>query len=98
MKASTSQAFQPVCMAVLARAIAEAVANESQRRTRAGGTCRSATAPKKSGDTKAAMADVAKAKGCIRSSPCAPKTNVNGTIHAANAIHWMKNNAANSMN
>ena len=56
-------------MAVLARAMASAVATASPRSTLTGEACRSAIAPKISGDTNAASADVANAKGLIALQP-----------------------------
>lgn len=85
-------------MATLTITSAVAVASESQRRTRVGAKCRSAIAPKNNGEMNAATADVANANGWMRCKPCASRINVNGTIHAASAIHWMKNNAPSLAN
>ena len=59
--ASVSQGFQPSLMAVLARAMVAAVASDNPRSTLTGDACRSAIAPKISGETKAASAVVANA-------------------------------------
>jgi len=50
---------------VLARAIAPAVASDRPRSTFTGDACRSAIAPKISGEMKAATAEVAKAYGLM---------------------------------
>ena len=56
-------------MAVLTSVIITVVATASQRSTRAGATCRSAMAPKISGEMNAASAVAAKANGLM---PCIP--------------------------
>jgi len=83
-------------MAAAASAIDAAVPTASQRSTRAGLTCRSAIAPKSSGDTKAAVADVAKANGLMDCRPWASSTGPSGTNHAPNAMPWRKNSPASS--
>ena len=52
---------QPGPLRLFAAAMATAVASASQRRTLTGEACRSATAPKRSGETNAATPEVAKA-------------------------------------
>ena len=79
--ASTSHGFQPCSIAKEASAIAAAVARDNQRSTLTGEACRSAMAPKKSGETKAATAEAAKAKGLMARSPWASSTVLKGTSH-----------------
>jgi hypothetical protein len=85
ISASTSQRSQPHWMDAPASAVAPAVATASQRSTRTGEACRSAIAPKTSGESSAAMADVAYAKGLIDPSPCESSTALKGTNHMPSA-------------
>jgi len=68
-------------IAVLAKAIPAAVASERPRMTITGDAWRSAIAPKINGETKAATAVVANAKGLMACRPCASSTVLNGTNH-----------------
>src|ERR1035441_2762057 len=96
MSASTSQGLQPSLMAVLASTMAAAVAKERPRRTITGEAWRSAIAPKISGETKAASAEVAKANGLMACRPWASSTVLNGTNHMPSAAPWRKKSAINS--
>jgi len=91
-----SHAFQWSRMAVLMRLIKMALVTASQRRTVAGGTWRSAIAPKASGEMKAATADAAKAKGLMPCKPCASRMGPSGTNQMAIAAAWMKNRIISS--
>jgi hypothetical protein len=70
---STTPGGQCCRMLHVASSIAAAVAAVSPRKTFTGEAWRSAIAPKISGETKAATAEAAKAKGLIAPSPCASK-------------------------
>ena len=61
-------------MAVLASTMAAAVASAKPRKTFTGEAWRSAMAPKISGETKAASAEAAKAKGLMACRPWASST------------------------
>src|ERR1051325_2692550 len=96
MRASTSQGLQPNLMAVLASTMAAAVASERPRRTITGEACRFALAPKISGETKAARAEVANANGLMACRPWASSTVLNGTNHMPSAAPWRKKSTTNS--
>src|ERR1035441_1443319 len=96
MSASTSQGLQPSLIAVLASVMAAAVASESPRRTITGEAWRSATAPKISGETNAASAEVANANGLMTCRPLASSTVLNGTNHMPSAAPWRKKSATSS--
>src|SRR6185295_10060754 len=76
--------------------MAKAVARDSPRNTFTGDACRSAIAPKMSGEMNAAIADAANAYGLIACIPCASNTVLSGTIHMDNAAPWKKNSMINS--
>jgi ABC-type branched-subunit amino acid transport system substrate-binding protein len=96
MSSSTTPGDQCCLMLQVASSIAKAVVTVSPRSTFTGEAWRSAIAPKISGETKAAMAEVANANGLIAFSPCASSTELNGTNQMLIAIHWMKNSPINS--
>src|ERR1019366_5319546 len=64
--------------------------------TTTGEAWRSAMAPKISGETNAATAEVANAKGLMACRPCASSTVLNGTNHMLIAAPWRKKSAINS--
>ena len=80
----------------LASAIPTALDPANHRNTRTGDACRSAIAPKISGEIKAATAEVANAYGASPGKPCAANTRLSGTIHIPVAIDWKKKSTASS--
>ena len=83
-------------MPVLASAMLAAVASDKPRSTFTGDACRSAIAPKISGETNAATAVAAYANGLMSRSPCPSSTVLNGTNHMLIAAPCRKNSAINS--
>ena len=85
----SSRMVQPVMLFSIAQAIKQIVAaveTEIHRKTLAGGTDRSAIAPKNSGDMIAAIADAAKAMGLKKPNPAVSSTLPKGTNQDAIAI------------
>ncbi len=69
----------------------------SHRRTRIGGTERSAMAPKNKGDRRAAIADAAKAKGINHRRRAASRTAPIGTNQEPSDMPWRNSKAVSSI-